>query len=398
MKSYLGHYKKWMFLAVIFGVSVAGYILIKPVGKRDASQNVEEIRTESALYQPTNSNWMSFRGNPQLTGVATGSLPENPQLLWTFKTEDGIESTAAIFDGTVYVGSWDAHLYAIDLDDGTLKWKYQASDEIKSSPSVFQNTVYFGDEMGVFHAVDAQTGNQKWTFNAEAGIISSANFFDSRVFFGSYDQYLYCLSTEDGRVIWKFETEGYVHGTPTIVNDTVIISGCDGYMRLISVHDGVEKKQIPLGDYVGASPAVLDNRSYVGTYGNRVLCVDLKNAEILWDYEHPKRQFPFYGSAAVTKDIVIVGGRDKMIHALQPQTGESLWTYPAKSRVDSSPVIVGERVFFGTKSGEIYALNINSGEQVWKFVTGSSIAASPSVASGKLVIGSEDGVLYCFGK
>ena len=95
-------------------------------------------------------DWTSFRGNPQLTGVAAGDFPDNPQLLWTFKAGEGIESTAAISAGTVYVGALDGILYAINLESGSLKWKYRASDEIKSSPAVFRKTVYFGDEMGVF--------------------------------------------------------------------------------------------------------------------------------------------------------------------------------------------------------------------------------------------------------
>ena len=101
---------------------------------------------------------------------------------------------------------------------------------------------------------------------------------------------------------------------------------------------------------------------------------------------------------AVTADIVVIGGRDKIVHALNSQTGKSLWTYPAKSRVDSSPVIVGERVFFGTVGGELVALNLNSGEKVWDFVVGAAIIASPSVVDGQLVIGADDGRIYCFGK
>ncbi|MBI1922914.1 PQQ-binding-like beta-propeller repeat protein [Candidatus Poribacteria bacterium] len=307
--------------------------------------------------------------------------------------------------------------HAIDLETGKLKWKYQASDEIKSSPSVLKNVVYFGDEKGVFHAVDARTGQQKWMFRADAGIISSANFAGDRVLFGSYDQYLYCLSVTDGSLIWKLETEGYIHGTPAIADGTAVITGCDGYLRVVSVRNGTETGQIALGDYVGASPALLKVETppqgrdasrvyvYVGTFGNQVLCIDLKNAKILWRYEHPKWRFPFYASAAVTPPlvrgkggVVVVGGRDKIVHALNSDTGEARWTFAARSRVDSSPVIVRERVFFGTTGGEIYALNINSGEQVWQFVTGSSIVASPGVAAGKLVIGSADGVLYCFGE
>ena len=358
------------------------YILIHPIGQSQASSD----------------DWLSFRGNPQLTGVATGELPENLELLWTFETGDGIESTAAIAAGTVYVGTLDGYLYAINLENGGLKWKYQASGEIKSSPTVFSNVVYFGDGMGVFHAVDAQTGEPIWTFEAEAEIISSANVAQDRLLFGSYDQYLYCLSAEDGSLAWKFETEGYVHGTPAIVNGAVVISGCDGYLRSINIADGVEQQKIALGDYVAASPVILNGRAYAGTFGNQVLCAELENSEILWWYEHPERHFPFYASAAVTDDIVVIGGRDKIVHTLKSQTGEPLWTYPAKSRVDSSPVIVGERVFFGTVGGELVALNLDSGEKVWEFVIGAAIIASPSVVTGKLVIGADDGRIYCFGE
>jgi outer membrane protein assembly factor BamB len=358
------------------------YILIPPIGQSQASSD----------------DWLSFRGNPQLTGVATGELPENLELLWTFETGDGIESTAAIAAGTVYVGTLDGYLYAINLENGGLKWKYQASGEIKSSPTVFRNVVHFGDGMGVFHAVDAQTGEPIWTFEAEAEIISSANVAQDRLLFGSYDQYLYCLSAEDGSLAWKFETEGYVHGTPAIVNGAVVISGCDGYLRSINIADGVEQQKIALGDYVAASPVILNGRAYAGTFGNQVLCAELENSEILWWYEHPERRFPFYASAAVTDDIVVIGGRDKIVHTLKSQTGEPLWTYPAKSRVDSSPVIVGERVFFGTVGGELVALNLDSGEKVWEFVIGAAIIASPSVVTGKLVIGADDGRIYCFGE
>ena len=87
-----------------------------------------------------------------------------------------------------------------------------------------------------------------------------------------------------------------------------------------------------------------------------------------------------------------------MVHALSPEKGEPQWTFTAKSRIESSPVIVGKRVFFGTTRGVFIALDITTGEQVWEFETASSIVASPSVAGGKIYIGNEDGVLYCFGE
>ena len=356
----------------------------------------------------TSGNWVSFRGNPQLTGVADSELSDNPQLLWTFQAADMIESTAAVVDGTVYIGALDGILYAIDAETGEKRWMYQTNSSIKASPAIHDRVVYFGDGDGVFHAVDINTHEMKWQFQTEGEIISSANFAGDRVLFGSYDGFLYCLNRKNGELVWKFETEGYVHGTPGVwtepasgsgdAKNFAIVTGCDSYLRVINIDDGIQTQQVELGAYVAASPAISQNRVYCGTYGTEILGVALDTGEIAWRYRHPKRQFPFFASAALTEDAVIIGGRDKMVHALSRETGEPIWTYTSKSSIESSAVIAGTRVFLGTTRGLFIALDITTGESVWEFATGSSIVASPSVSDGKIYIGTEDGILYCFGE
>ena len=352
-------------------------------------------------------NWASFRGNSQLTGVADSELPENPQLLWTFQAGDMIESSAAVVDGTVYVGALDGTLYAIDAQTGEKKWTHQVEGAIKASPSIHNGTVYFGDGDGVFHAVNLNTQETQWQFTTEGEIISSANIVGDSVLFGSYDGFLYCLNRENGELVWKLETEGYVHGTPGVWTQVAsnsgktehfaIVTGCDSYLRVININDGIQTQQVNLGAYVGASPAISQDRVYCGTYGTEILAIALDTGEIAWRYRHPKRRFPFFASAALTEDSVIIGGRDKMVHALSQETGESLWTYTAKSRIESSAVIVGRRAFVGTTRGVFIALDITTGTSVWEFATGSSIVASPSVSDGRIFIGTEEGILYCFG-
>ena len=352
-------------------------------------------------------NWTSFRGNPQLTGVADSELPDNPQLLWTFQAGDIIESTAAVVEGTVYVGALDGILYAINAQTGEKRWTYQANTHIKASPTVHDGVVYFGDGDGVFHAVDINTHEMKWQFQTDGEIISSANIVGDRVLFGSYDGFLYCLNRENGELLWKFETEGYIHGTPGVWTQLasesgdavnfVILTGCDSYLRVINVTDGTQTQQVDLGAYVGASPAISQNRVYCGTYGTEILGVALDTGEITWRYQHPKRRFPFFASAALTENSLIIGGRDKMVHALSLETGEPIWTYIAKSGIESSAVIAGRRVFVGTTRGVLIGLDMTTGESVWEFATGASIVASPSVSEGKIYIGTEDGMLYCFG-
>jgi outer membrane protein assembly factor BamB len=128
-----------------------------------------------------------------------------------------------------------------------------------------------------------------------------------------------------------------------------------------------------------------------------VLAFDLQRRRMLWRYSDPERRFPFYSSAALFNGRIILGGRDKLIHAIDVKTGKAAWTFATRARVDSSPVIVGGRVYIGSSDGRLYVLDADSGKKLFEFDAGSALTASPAVAAGRLVIGSQDGRLYVLG-
>ncbi|MDP6581495.1 MAG: PQQ-binding-like beta-propeller repeat protein [Vicinamibacterales bacterium] len=72
--------------------------------------------------------WRQFRGNPSLTGVSEATLPEELTLLWTYEADEAIDSSAAIADGTVYVGTYAGTLIALDLETGEERWTYTTGD------------------------------------------------------------------------------------------------------------------------------------------------------------------------------------------------------------------------------------------------------------------------------
>jgi hypothetical protein len=76
-----------------------------------------------ALAQTPSGNWGQFRGNPRLTGAAPTAPPASLKLRWVYEAGESIESSAAIVDGGVYVGSSKGELLAIDLESGKLRWK-----------------------------------------------------------------------------------------------------------------------------------------------------------------------------------------------------------------------------------------------------------------------------------
>ena len=168
-------------------------------------------------------------------------------------------------------------------------------------------------------------------------------------------------------------------------------------LRAIRIKDGQEAYQIDSGAYTGASPVIDGSRAYFGTFDNEVLAFDLAKRRLLWRYSDPDRQFPFYSSAAVWGNLMILGGRDKSVHAIDTATGKAAWTFPTRARVDSSPVIAGGRVYIGSGDGRLYVLDAKTGKKVWEFDSGAGFSASPSIAAGRVVIGAQDGRLYVFG-
>ncbi len=342
-------------------------------------------------------SWPTFRGRPTQTGVAAGELPRELSVRWKYKCGDVVTSTAAIADSVVYVGSDDEHLHAIDLKTGASKWKYNAGEFLQAPPAVYEGFVLVGDDLGIMHAVHTDTGKRAWTFATNSQITSSVNYAQGKIVFGSYDGFIYCLNPRTGQLIWKKETQGRVHGTPAVTpKGQVIAAGCDEFLHVLDLANGRSVREVSMNSVSGASACIVGPRAYVGTYGNQVRAVDWTTGQTVWTFEDPDRQFPFMSSAAATKTVVVIGGRDKRLRALAADTGQLIWEFAAKSRIDSSPVIVGDRVFVGSDGGILHAVILGTGKPVWKFETGASITASPAVADGCLVIASTDGIVYCF--
>jgi hypothetical protein len=60
-----------------------------------------------------------------------------------------------VADGTVFVGSNDGYLYAVDADSGAQRWRAETGGSIFSSPTVADGTVYVGSCDGNLYAIHA---------------------------------------------------------------------------------------------------------------------------------------------------------------------------------------------------------------------------------------------------
>ncbi|MEI6540704.1 MAG: PQQ-binding-like beta-propeller repeat protein, partial [Planctomycetota bacterium] len=128
-----------------------------------------------------------------------------------------------------------------------------------------------------------------------------------------------------------------------------------------------------------------------------IVCVDWRKGEFVWRYAG-SRKMPFHASPAVTDELVIVGGHDKTLHAVDRATGAEKWTFATRSRIECSAAVVGQRLFVGSGDGNLYGIDLQTGTETWKYNAGRPINAGIAIGEGHLVVGEDqqNGRLLCF--
>ena len=347
------------------------------------------------------SSWPMFRGGLALLGLSPVKLPKDLALTWSFKTQGPVKSSAAIVENRVYIGSDDGNVYALDLNTGAKIWAYKTQSGVESSPLVLDERVFVGSTDATFYALEKATGKLLWKYATGDKIVGAPNWVKSPkgdatwILVGSYDFKLHCVDAITGKSNWVYESSNYINGSPAVSKGQTIFGGCDEMLHVISLADGQQIKEVPAGAPIAASAALDGNRAYFGHYENAFLCVDIDKGTNLWTFRD--RNFPYFSSPAVTKDRIVVGGRDKQLHCLKREDGKSLWSFSTRGKVDSSPVVCGDKVVVGSDDGRIYLVSLDQGAELWSYEIGQPVTSSPAVVENQVVIGCEDGSVYAFG-
>jgi len=341
-----------------------------------------------------------FRGNPAHTGVYTASgVPQFQAVKWSFHTGGKVNSSPALAGDTVFVGSYDENLYALDAAAGTLKWKFKTAGPVLSSPAVAHGTVYFGSYDGQFYALDARTGQLKWKFATEGerrfemrgvnGVwpeeqtvpdlwdcyLSGPTIANGLVYFGSGDGKVYALDSETGAMKWRFVTHGVVHASPAVADGLVYFGSYDTYFYAVDAATGEKKWSFKTGDdpqyhnLVGnqSSAAVADGLVYFGSRDAHLYALDAKTGKSVWTY--PTAGSWVITSPAVRDGVVYFGTSDSAIfRAVDAKTGKDKFDVRAAQLfIFSSPALAGDTAYFGAFDGRFYAVDVKNGKLAWQF-------------------------------
>lgn len=406
-----------------------------------------------------------FRNDPQHSGIYASASPSLQKVRWRFKTGAEVLSSPAVVGDSVYVGSADHFLYALNRSDGTVRWKFETEGPVNSSPAVVAGTVFISSVDGNVYAVNAADGTLKWKFAtggerrfSAPGIhgaiprtevmpdpfdvfLSSPTVVGGTLFIGSGDHFVYALDAGTGALKWKFQTGNVVHASPAVADGVLYIGSWDRYLYALKASDGSLIWKFQTGDDtdiynqvgIASSASVADGMVFFGCRDGHFYAVDAKTGTQRWSVDNHHGWV--IASPAVSNGVVYFPTSDgKRFKAVQAATGQVVFDIKNKAISFSSPAVTADRVFFGSSEGWLRALDPHSGKVlvelasdgarqnlpaylkpdgevnfqalypdrtldgliigIHRMFTVGSFLSSPSIVDGVLYVGSGDGQVY----
>ena len=236
------------------------------------------------VSSPVAANGMVYIGSDDHFVYAIDALKGTAE--WKFGTDAAVRSTPAVAGGSVFVLSLDGNLYALDARSGKLQWKFATGGESRmsapglyemqpalevmpdvwdfflSSPAVDNGTVYFGSGDHHVYAVDALTGRLRWKFLAGDVVHSSPAIADGTLYIGCWDGLLYALNAHTGQLLWKFVSgadptrfmQG-IPGSPAVASGIVVFGSRDNFIYALDSRSGTMSSISPLRTRCSFAPS-----------------------------------------------------------------------------------------------------------------------------------------------
>ncbi|MFW6437530.1 MAG: PQQ-binding-like beta-propeller repeat protein [Armatimonadota bacterium] len=321
----------------------------------------------AALAQ--DGTWM-MRYDEESSGVSEATLDLPVSLLWKYAADEenfDAVATPAVDDSAVYTPVGDT-IYATDRTTGMLLWEQTAGDDVLSSPAIADGTLYVGTRDNSLLAINTQNGSIQWRFRTAGAIDTPPVIAYGTIYFGSDGNRLTALDLETQDVIWQFEARGDIKAPPLVYRDVVVVGTTDG--RIYSLNDEGQPlwSQSIDPDTFFASP-VGERTKVVYASGRELIARDIYSGRLVW--ARPFRAGGLIvGSPAVLGREIYVGTRDGAVYGIDANRGRAIWKWPGDGAVEpisSSLVIVDGKIVFRAGQRDIYAISLDGRDLLWQY-------------------------------
>jgi eukaryotic-like serine/threonine-protein kinase len=270
-------------------------------------------------------------------------------------------------------------LYAFDAQTGQEKWSFPAQDLILPAPEYGDGTIYFGSSDGRVYAVDVETQRLKpgWPFEAKEAIWAAPLFADGRLFVAAMDHHLYCLDAHSAEVLWSFQASGAMAAEPALdsTRGILYVGAFDGQVYALSADSGqpLEGFAFEAKHWIWSQILVTPDRLYVTSLDGRLYALDPDTGAVIPPYPYDSSEVGDQSDllraapALAGENVLIATESGRLISVKE---GRRQWYWPSgvpEAAALTAPVVEGNLVYVILMNGRISSLQADTGVQGWSF-------------------------------
>jgi outer membrane protein assembly factor BamB len=266
---------------------------------------------------------------------------------------------------SVYFGSSDGNVYALNALTGELKWKFKANGSIHSSPVLYKNSLYIGSWDANLYALDVQTGKERWRFETGrksgfAGIQSTVAVANDMVYFGARDPFFFAINAETGKLVWKYNAaSSWIISSAVVVNNVVYVGTSDSYLLLgLDAKRGTELFKFKTNGYIYSSPAIAGKSAYFGDFTGNFFALNIESSGKEWSSFSTENR-KLFASGILNKDLLDFSYAGKGSNlSLYSSNKKVMDEFYKMGPIVSSPFVANNTVYFGSADGNCYAIEL----------------------------------------
>lgn len=268
--------------------------------------------------------------------------------------------------------------------------------------SQYTSLAFFNDNLErVIYSLDLKNGNTKWSTQIDSGSVAASAVnpqngyaYNVRTFF-LLDRLekSYLMRTKFDSGVWdtvyvQQPIDRFVPSCelPTIwkspIGDEIALfqiryynfDSTKGRIDVLAYNISQNKEYFRFNDIDKSqagtvnSPYIYGNRAYV-PLARTILCLDMNEKKILWSKDFNVNQGFFTGNHPflIANNKLYVKPEDKVLYALNPDTGDQIWADTDNGYSSSKQMIFYNGVIYYTSnaSGKIYAIEESTGKKIW---------------------------------
>jgi outer membrane protein assembly factor BamB len=308
-------------------------------------------------------------------------------------------SGGAVSDNTLFVGTEQGRLAAVDLTDESRQWAEvlkaasasgglfscmpmgggcsgaASGVAIYGTPAVGGELVYIAGYNGKVYAYVKDSLALRWVYPRDTylpPIVGGVAVSDSKVFFGcssgkidgeNVSGAVFALDAVTGDPIWNsyYETEDKIWATPAVSEGTLYIGSFDKKVYAINTADGTLKWAEPFETEgaVTAEPLVVDGTVYIGSHDRYFYAINADNGKDKWKF---RGENWFWAKPIIYQGKIYVGCLDGYVYVLDAATGAELKEFNLEGPLAAAPVLYEDNVIFSTRDAILYSINASQDE------------------------------------